>query len=50
MAAFRFYVHRMTTLPITTESRNEEWKTIVTMAAKKWIPQTHYRQLKEKTN
>jgi len=34
MAAFRFYIHRMTTLPITTESRKEEWKTIVTVATK----------------
>jgi len=43
-------IHRMATLPTTTESRKEEWKTIVRMAAKKWIPQTHYKQLKEKTN
>ena len=49
MAAFRFYIHRMTMLPITTESRKEEWKTIVTMA-EKWIIQSYYKQLKEKTN
>jgi len=40
MAAFRFYIHRMTTLPITKESRKEEWKTIVTMAAKNGYPHT----------
>ena len=40
MAAFRFYIHRMTMLPITTESRREEWKTIVTMAEKMDTPDT----------
>jgi len=34
MAAFRFYIHRLKTLHITTESRKEEWKKIVKMAAK----------------
>jgi len=48
MAAFRFYVHRMTTLPITTESRKEEWKTIVIMAAKNGYPRHTINNLKKK--
>ena len=31
-AAFRYYIHRMITLPITEKSKQEEWKTIFTVA------------------
>ena len=32
IAAFRYYIHRMITLPITEKSKQEEWKTILTIA------------------
>jgi hypothetical protein len=32
IAAFIFYIHRMITLPITEKSKQEEWKTILTIA------------------
>jgi len=32
IAAFIFYIHRMITLPITEISKQEEWKTILTIA------------------
>jgi len=38
----------MTTLPITTESRKEEWKTIVIMAAKNGYPRHTINNLKKK--
>jgi len=38
IAAFRYYIHRMLTLPITEESKQEEWKTIITMAKKNGYP------------
>jgi len=38
----------MTTLPITTESRKEEWKTIITMAAKNGYPRHTINNLKKK--
>ena len=31
IAAFRHYIHRMITLPITPKSKHEEWKTILTI-------------------
>jgi len=37
----------MTTLPITTESRKEEWKTIVTMDAKYGYPRHTINKLKK---
>ena len=38
----------MTMLPITTESRKEEWKTIVTMAEKNGYPRHTINNLKKK--
>jgi len=32
IAAFKYHIHRMLTLPITEESKQEEWKTIIIMA------------------
>ena len=32
IAAFRYYIHRMITLPITEKSKQEKWKTILTIA------------------
>jgi hypothetical protein len=32
LAAFRYYIHRMITLPITEKSKQEEWNTILTIA------------------
>jgi len=30
IAAFRYYIHKMITLPITRESKQEKWKAIIT--------------------
>ena len=38
IAAFKYYRHRMLTLPITEESKQEEWKTIITMAKSNGYP------------
>jgi len=38
IAAFKYYIHRMLTLPITEESQQEEWKTIITMAKNNGCP------------
>ena len=38
IAAFKYYIHRMLTLPITEESKQEEWKTIITMAKNNGYP------------
>ena len=32
IAAFKYYIHRILTIPITEESKQEEWKTLITMA------------------
>jgi len=38
IAAFKYYTNRMLTLPITEESKQEEWKTIITMAKNNGYP------------
>jgi len=38
IAAFKYYIHRMLTLPIMEESKQEEWKTIITMAKNNGYP------------
>jgi len=38
IAAFRYYVHRMITLPIMEKSKQEEWKAIITMAKNNGYP------------
>jgi len=48
MAAFGFFINRMTTLPITKESKTEEWKTIITTAAKNGHPNHIIHNLKKK--
>jgi len=32
IAAFKYYIHRMLTIPIMEETKQEKWKTIITMA------------------
>ena len=48
MAAFSFFINRMTTLPITKESKTEEWKTIITTATKNGYPSHIIHNLKRK--
>jgi len=48
MATFRFFINRMTTLPMTKESKTEEWKTIITTAAKIGYPSHIIHNLKKK--
>jgi hypothetical protein len=38
IAAFRYYINRMTTLPITEKSKTDEWNTIISMAANNGYP------------
>jgi len=38
IAAFKYHTHRMLTLPIKEESKQEEWKTIITMAKNNGYP------------
>ena len=38
IAALKYYIHRMLTLPITEESKHEEWKAIITMAKNSGYP------------
>jgi len=48
IAAFRHYIHRMTTLPITEKSKKEEWKTILTIAKNNGYPVSTINNLKTK--
>ena len=38
IAAFRYYINRMITLPITGKSKKEEWKTILAIAKNNGYP------------
>ena len=38
IAAFKYYIHRMLTLPVTEESKQKESKAIITMAKKNGYP------------
>jgi len=38
IAAFRYYIHRMITLPITEKSKQEEWAAIITIAKNNGYP------------
>jgi len=38
MAAFRYYINRILTLPLTQEGRNEEWATIINKAKNNGFP------------
>ena len=48
IAAFRYYIHRMITLPITKKSKQEEWKTILTIAKSNGYPVNTINDLKTK--
>ena len=37
-AAFRYYIHRMQTLPITNDAKHKEWDTILTIARNNGYP------------
>jgi len=51
IAAFRYYINRMYTLPITEKARKEEWNTIVTMAINNGYPKNIiYNPRKKLTN
>ena len=47
-AAFRHYIHRMITLPITEKSKQEEWNTILTIAKNNGYPLSIINKLKTK--
>jgi hypothetical protein len=38
MAAYRYMINRMPTLPLTTEKRNNEWKKILAIAKNNQYP------------
>jgi len=38
ITAFKYYIHRMITLPIAEKSKQEEWKTILTIAKNNGYP------------
>jgi len=38
MAAFRYYINRLLTLPLTQEGRNKEWATIINIAKNNGFP------------
>jgi len=48
IAAFRYYINRMYTLPITENARKEEWNTIVTMAINNGYPKNIIYNLRKK--
>jgi len=48
IAAFRYYIKRMITLPISQASRNKEWATIITMAKNSGFPENIIRNLRTK--
>jgi len=48
MAAFRYYLHSMITLPITEKSKQEEWRTILTIANSNGYPVNTINNLKTK--
>jgi len=48
-AAYRHYITRMQSLPLTTERQKTEWKTIKTIAKSKNFPDKVITQLKSQT-
>jgi len=48
ISAFRYYIHRMTTLPITENSRVVEWNTIITTAINNGYPKQMMYNLRRK--
>jgi len=47
IAAFRYYINRMLTLPITERSKKEEWNTIISIATKNGYPEHIIHNLKQ---
>jgi len=39
MAAFRYYINRLLTLPLTQEGKNKEWAEILNMAKSNRLPE-----------
>ena len=50
IAAFRYYLNRMYTLPINEKARKEEWNAIVTMAINNGYPKHIIHNIREKAN
>ena len=48
-AAFRYYIHRMETLPITKEAKQKEWKTIITTAKNNGYSKHWLNKIRNKT-
>jgi len=46
MAAFRYYVNRLLTLPLTQEGKNREWAEILNMAKSNGFPEDKVTKLK----
>jgi len=50
LAAFIFYINRMTKMPIMEQAKKQEWKKIIIMAQNNGIPEHIIHGLKKKTN
>ena len=48
MSAFTYYIHRLTTLPITEESKQIEWQTVLAIARNNGYPTTIIDNLRKK--
>ena len=48
IAAFRYYIKRMLTLPIIEKAKTEEWKTIVSTANNNGYPKQTIYKLRDK--
>jgi len=46
MAAFRYYINRLLTLPLTQEGKNKEWAEILNMAKSNGLPEEKITKLK----
>jgi len=46
MAAFRYYVNRLLTLPLTQEGKDKEWAEILNMAKSNGFPEDKVTKLK----
>ena len=47
-AAFRYYIHRMQILPITSEAKHKEWNTILTIARSNGYPKHWLNKIRNK--
>jgi len=48
LAAFKYYVNRMVTLPITEQAAKQEWEKIITMAHNNGFPEQTVQKLRKK--